>query len=90
MELTPLRKKIDQLDTKILELLVERLAVSKEIGEYKKRNNISIQNKEREKQVITERIQKFKELGFNEEKDAKFVAKLFKLIMKKSREVQDE
>ena len=84
------RTKIDEIDCALLKLLAERLTISKEIGKHKKRNNISIQNKEREKQVITERIQKFKELGFNEEKDAKFVAKLFKLIMKKSREVQDE
>jgi len=81
------RTKIDEIDCALLKLLAERLTISKEIGKHKKRNNISIQNKEREKQVITERIQKFKELGFDDEN---FMVELFELILKKSREVQQE
>lgn len=79
------RKEIDEIDTKILALLVQRLELCKKLGEYKRNNNLPIQNKEREKQVLKQRTQKFKELGFDDEK---FVQELFELIMKKSRKVQ--
>lgn len=85
MELNMLRKKIDQIDQRLLELLEERFSISKKIHDYKKKNNLPIQDKEREKQVIKERTGRFKELGCD---DGQFVQELFELIMKKAREVQ--
>jgi len=49
--LRELRKKIDQIDIKIVELLDERAKVVKEIGEHKKANGIPIYQPERERQV---------------------------------------
>jgi len=79
------RTEIDEIDTKIVELLAKRLEICKKLGKYKKKNNVPIQNKEREKQIIKDRAKKLKELGFDDEK---FVQDLFELIMKKAREVQ--
>ncbi len=79
------RTEIDEIDAKILELLAERLKICTQLGKYKKQHALPIQNKEREKEVIRERTQKFKELGYADEK---FVSELFEMIMKKSREVQ--
>ena len=79
------RTEIDETDTKIVELLAKRLEICKKLGKYKKKNNVPIQNKEREKQIIKDRAKKLKELGFDDEK---FVQDLFELIMKKAREVQ--
>ncbi len=79
------RKKIDEIDNKLLQLLAERLEICKELGEYKKRHNLPIKNKEREEELLKGRTQEFKELGFDDEI---FVRELFGLIMKKSREVQ--
>lgn len=79
------RKEIDDIDKQLLELLAKRLKVCKLLGEYKKKNHLPIQNKEREKEIIMDRARKLKELGFADEQ---FVQELFALIMKRSREVQ--
>jgi len=79
------RTEIDEIDTKIVELLAQRLELCRKIGEFKKKNNLPIQNKEREKQIIKDQVRKLKELGFD---DQKFVQELFEVIMKKAREVQ--
>jgi chorismate mutase/prephenate dehydratase len=49
--LIPLREKINSIDISIVGLLDERAKIVKEIGEYKKRNNIPIYQPEREKEV---------------------------------------
>lgn len=79
------RTEIEEIDAKILELLAERLKICTQLGKYKKQHHLPIQNREREKEILRERTQKFKELGFDDEK---FVQELFELIMKKAREVQ--
>ncbi|MEK6940084.1 MAG: chorismate mutase [Nanoarchaeota archaeon] len=84
-ELDGLRRKIDGIDAHLLQLLAQRLTIGKEIGEYKKKHGLPIQNKGREKEIIKDRAQKLKGLGFDDER---FVQELFELIMKKAREVQ--
>ncbi|MDP3698135.1 MAG: chorismate mutase [Nanoarchaeota archaeon] len=81
------RKKNDEIDSKLLKLLAERLELCQELGEYKKKHSLPIQDKGREEQAIKGRIKKWKELGFDDEE---FVREFFELIMKKSREVQHE
>lgn len=83
--LEKVRKEIDSIDAEILKLLAKRLEICKRLGEYKKKNHLPIQNKEREKEIIRDRARKLKELGFDHEN---FAQELFELIMKKSREVQ--
>ena len=85
MSLQEYRKKIDALDEQLLELVVKRLKICQEIAKYKQENKLPIQNKKREQELIKNRIEKLKELGFD---DQEFVQELFELIMKKSREVQ--
>ncbi len=79
------RKEIDKIDNQILKLLANRLELCRKIGEFKKMNDLPVQNKERENEAVKERIKKFKELGFDDEE---FVQELFGLIMKKARQVQ--
>lgn len=47
-----LRKTIDGIDVKILELMNERFIAARRIGEYKKMNGLPIENREREMQVV--------------------------------------
>ncbi len=47
-----LRKEIDIIDDEILKLFIERMNKSKEIGKFKKSNNISITNKTREDEIL--------------------------------------
>ena len=61
------------------------MKISREIAEYKQQNNLPARDKKRESEIIEDRTKQFKEMGIDDEK---FVAELFELIMRKSREVQ--
>ncbi|MGC8764894.1 MAG: prephenate dehydratase [Brevinematia bacterium] len=50
-EISKIRKEIDQIDRKIVELLDQRAEFVKKIGEYKKQNNIPIYQPDREREV---------------------------------------
>jgi len=52
MNLEDLRKQIDDVDAKIVELIGERVKIVKEIGKGKKAQNQLIENREREKKVL--------------------------------------
>jgi len=52
MNLDELRKRIDDIDARIVELIAERQAVSGEIGKGKQQTNRVIQDRERERAVI--------------------------------------
>ena len=52
-ELELMRKKIDEIDEKLLVLFKERLEVSKQIGILKKKYKMNIFDPEREKQIIS-------------------------------------
>jgi len=47
-----LRNKIDELDSQLLEFLVQRFSVSREIGEIKASKGIDIRDPNREKEII--------------------------------------
>jgi len=51
-ELETLRNQIDEIDTKLLELLSQRLEVSSEIGRHKKKIGAPVFDAEREKELI--------------------------------------
>ncbi|WP_457754722.1 chorismate mutase [Thermococcus sp.] len=60
-KLYELRKRIDEIDEQIIELLEERVRIAKEIGEIKRELNLSIRDEKREKEVL-KRVGKFKEV----------------------------
>lgn len=87
MKIEELRSKIGKIDNKILVLMAQRLRVSREIANYKKKNNLPIRDLKREKEIKSEYYLKLKNLGFN---DKKFINKLFGVIINKSILVQKE
>lgn len=52
IELELMRKKIDEIDDKLLALFKERLEISKKIGLLKKKNNMKIFDPQREQEII--------------------------------------
>lgn len=50
--LKDIRNKIDKIDDKFVELFKERMNLSKEVAQYKKENNLPINNPLREKEII--------------------------------------
>ena len=60
--LIELRREIDELDERLLDLLSKRMTISREIGRYKKENNIPVLQPARYNHIVTERIAQAPEL----------------------------
>lgn len=81
MELDELRKKIDSIDTKLVDLYVERIAVVREVGLYKKHSGTAIEHKSREDEIL-------KNLSVLAGADGRFVKELYKDIFSISKKIQ--
>lgn len=81
-ELFKKRKKIDQIDQKLLTLLNERLAIALEIGRIKRERGEKIYNPKREEEVL----KKLKAMnrGPLREEDLKKIFKTIMIICRKS------
>lgn len=84
-EIQRLRTVIDRIDADLVGLLAERLEISREIGELKRRNNVTILQMDRWNQVLEE----VKSLGAEKGVDSELVARLFTLIHEASVLKQD-
>lgn len=78
--LDQLRKKIDGLDQKLLELLKERMQISESIGVYKYENNITILQSRRYDEIMNDRREKALNAGLNPE----FIVKVYEHIHEES------
>ena len=84
IELELMRKKIDEIDDKLLALFKERLEVSKKIGLLKKKYKMEIFDPQREQEIIDGCTQNISE-------DEKvYVEKFLRNLMDISKEVQSE
>ncbi len=84
IELELMRKKIDEIDDKLLVLFRERLEVSKKIGLIKKKNNIKIFDPKREQEILDNSL---KNVSGTERI---YIEKFLKNLMDISKEVQSE
>ena len=66
-ELADLRAEIDDVDAELLQLLARRMEISSQIGDYKKRNNITIVQMDRWKQILNDHIKTGTEIGLTPE-----------------------
>lgn len=58
--LKEIRDKINDLDKEMLDLFTKRMKLSKEVIEYKMKNNLPILDSEREKEVIDKNLSNLK------------------------------
>jgi chorismate mutase len=79
-QLNPLRKKIDQIDQKILKLLEQRFQIAEKIAHHKIKT--PIRNLERENQILENWLNQSKLASHS------FVSKIVKLILQESRNIQ--
>lgn len=84
--LEELRQILDEIDSKLIELLGKRTDVVREIGAFKKVNGIGLVNEERKKRVLETRTT----LGEKYNLDGVFMEKLYKLIHDYSVDVEKE
>ncbi len=68
-----LRKKINQIDDEIIELLIQRFHVTQQVGEHKKKYNLSIKDERREREILDSLVKRvensLKNSTINQSKD---------------------
>jgi chorismate mutase len=85
-QLEGLRKKIDEIDRELMEVLAARMAVVEQVGEYKKDNNITIFQLDRWNEVFRTRPQWAAKMGLSQD----LIAEIYKLIHVESIRKQTE
>ncbi len=85
-KLEELRSIINKLDNELLEILAKRMAISAQIGAYKKENNITILQVSHWKKLIESGIESGNQIGLPEE----FIKGLYQLIHDESIRRQTE
>ena len=78
------RKRIDDIDRKIVDLLLSRFKLAKKIGNYKTKNLIEINNKKRELEVLKNVKKK------SNKYHKKFIIGIFKKIIGYSKRIQSK
>ena len=75
-----LREQIDAIDHRMLDILARRMKTVRQIGRYKKQNQVSILQMNRWQDILTNRLARGQKLGLDQE----FLKKLLELIHKES------
>lgn len=75
-----LRKRIDELDNNLMDLLSKRMRVSREIGQYKKEHNMTVLQTSRYNEILDKRGAQGSLYGM----DAKFIKEIFEAIHEES------
>ena len=83
-DLAGLRGEIDDIDSELLQLLARRMEVSAQIGEYKKRNNVTVVQMDRWKKILDDHVATGRDLGLSPE----LINKVFESIHQASIERQ--
>lgn len=83
-ELQNLRRTIDLIDQSILQSFASRMQIATEIGNYKKNNQLPVEDTDREQQMQEKWIQEGQKYGLSKE----FISELLALTLKTSKENQ--
>tara|TARA_B100000989_G_C19303092_1_gene369318 strand:- start:270 stop:560 length:291 start_codon:yes stop_codon:yes gene_type:complete len=86
MELFNLRKDINDIDNKLMELLISRLEVVEKVGELKKKHNMEVLDKKRENVIF----KKIETLYGKETDETKFLTQIYNKVMEESKKKQEE
>lgn len=84
-DLKGLRDKIDEIDEELVHLFEERMEIVLRVAEYKKKNNITILNENREKEVIEKNKLRLKNSTFEDS-----LVKFLNYLMSLSKEEQSK
>jgi chorismate mutase len=79
-EMSKLRTRIDELDSKLLQVLGKRMRIADEIGALKKENNVAVLQSRRWKEIL----EKMQAEGITENLSDDFILRLFRAIHQES------
>lgn len=83
--LRPYRLKIDEIDNQIIDLLVERFGVVRQVGHLKTAENIKIVQSKRVIEVVERNAQRAQEKGF----DPDVVREIYTLLIDHAHNLED-
>lgn len=86
LKLEELRSQIDRLDTEWIQAMAQRMQITKQIGEYKKANGVTIFQLERWKEIMETRIPLALASGLNSE----FADQLLEMVHQESIKIQNK
>jgi len=84
MDLKGLRKKIDEIDDELVDVISRRISLMPEVAEVKRRENVGIDQQDREREVIDNIRKKAEEKGL----DPNFMEKIMSEIITESKKIQ--
>ena len=84
--LTQLRRRIDDLDSSLIEIISQRMKISQEIGDYKKKNSIAVLQSNRYDEILQQCINQAISKNLNPD----FIKKIFETIHEESIKTQFE
>jgi len=88
-KLAELRKQIDKLDDAILQQIGDRMKIAKQIGEYKRDNDVTILQVGRWDEIVEKRLQLAKALSLSDDFAAKFLELIHLESIRKQTEVMN-
>ncbi|WMJ75191.1 bifunctional 3-deoxy-7-phosphoheptulonate synthase/chorismate mutase type II [Cytophagaceae bacterium ABcell3] len=85
-QLDDLRKKIDNIDRELIEILAARMHIVEKIGEYKKGNNVTTFQVKRWDEIMKNRTELAKKMNLNEA----YISEIYKIVHEESVRRQTE
>lgn len=88
--LLKLRKKLDKIDRKTVQLFSKRFKITEQVGEYKSKNNLPIQDIEREKKQDEKIRQLAQEYGLDPEFASRMLRLTIDQVLKRHQEIKSK
>ena len=89
-DLAGLRSEIDDIDSELLQLLARRMEVSARIGEYKKRNNVTVVQMDRWKKILSDHMAVGEDLGLSPDLISDIFEAIHQASIRRQSEIMDE
>ena len=89
-DLTHLRGEIDDIDNELLQLLARRMEVSRQIGLYKKHNNVTVVQMERWKKILSDHVATGEDLGLSPDLITDVFEAIHQASIRRQSQIMDE
>ncbi len=89
-DLASLRGEIDDIDSEILQLIARRMEVSARIGEYKKKNNITVVQMDRWKKILSDHVAVGVDLGLSPDLVAGIFEAIHQASIRRQTDIMDD
>lgn len=89
-DLAGLRGEIDDIDSEIIQLIARRMEVSARIGEYKKRNNVTVVQMDRWKKILSDHVAVGEDLGLSPDLISGIFEAIHQASIRRQSEIMDD